>query len=220
MLIIAYMLMYPVIFMALTGDWLWLEGWLFSGYIFVMGLSITIYLYIKDPALLRERMKRPGADNAESWDKYWFMFFIPLFLGWFVIMPFDAKRFEWTGEFYLWVKCIGGLCLIPSYYFIFMSHAQNTFLSPNIRIQKEREQKLVNTGVYRIVRHPMYLGFVFLMIGGPLLLSSMWGLLLGFLVVLSLSFRIVGEEKMLAKELEGYIEYKKKVKWRLFPMVW
>ena len=98
-LLIAYMLMYPVVFMALAGDWLWLEGWLCGGYMFVMGLSLTIYLYIKDPALLKERMKRPGADNTEGWDKYWFYIFIPLFLGWFVIMPLDSVRFEWTVEF-------------------------------------------------------------------------------------------------------------------------
>ncbi len=109
---------------------------------------------------------------------------------------------------------------MPSFYFIFKSFVDNTYLSPNIRLQKEREHKLVDTGVYGMVRHPMYLGFVFWMIGGPLLTSSLWGLLLGFLSAFALAIRIVGEEKMLVKELKGYKEYRKKVKYRLIPYIW
>ena len=206
--------------MAIGGDWLWAEGWIFAVYMVSMSFSITIYLYIKDPALLQERMKKPGSDNTVGWDKYWFMLFIPLFLGWFIIMPLDAVRFGWTVPFPLWIELVGGLSFIPSFYFIFMSFVENTFLSPNVRIQKERKQKLVDTGVYGIVRHPMYLGFVFWMIGGPLLVSSLWGLLLGFMSSFALAIRIMGEEKMLVKELKGYKAYRKKVKWRLFPLIW
>jgi len=219
-LLVVYMLAYPVIFLLLAGDFLWIEGWLFGGYMFVMSLVITVYLYIKDPALLRERMKWPGADNTERWDKYWYLLFIPLFLSWFVIMPLDAVRFGWTEEFALWTKWVGGLSFIPSFYFIFQSFAENTYLSPNVRIQKERKQTLVDTGVYAMVRHPMYLGVIFWMIGGPLLVSSFYGLLLGFMSAFALVVRIVGEEKMLVKELKGYKAYRRKVKWRLFPFVW
>jgi len=188
----------------------------------MVGLSFTliIYMYFKDPALLKERMKRPGADNTVGWDKVLLPFFVLLFIAWFVLMPLDAVRFEWTLDFALWIQWMGGLSFIPSFYFIFMSFAENTFLSPNIRHQKERDHKLVDTGVYGMVRHPMYLGFVFWMIGGPLLLSSLYGLLLGFLSAFALGVRIVGEEKMLVKELEGYKAYRKKVKWRLFPLIW
>lgn len=219
-LITAYTMMWSVVFMVIGGDFGWVEGWIFAIYMFVMSFSLTIYMYFKDPALLKERMKRPGADNTKSWDKIWFYIFIPLFLAWFVIMPLDAVRFEWTMEFMLWVKWVGGLSLIPSFYFIFMSFAENTFLSPNIRIQKERKQKLVDTGVYSLVRHPMYLGFIFWMIGGPLLVSSLYGLFFGFFSAAALIIRITGEEKMLVKELEGYRAYRKKVKWRLLPLIW
>lgn len=219
-LLTAYTLLWSVVFMAIGGDWFWVQGWIFAIYLFVMSYSVTVYLYIKDPALLKERMKRPGADNTVGWDKYWFYLFIPLFLSWFVIMPLDGVRYEWTAEFALWMKWAGGLSFIPSFYFIFKSFVDNTYLSPNVRIQKERKQKLVDTGVYGIVRHPMYLGFIFWMIGGPLLVSSLWGLLLGFLSAFGLAIRIGGEEKMLVKELRGYKAYRKKVKYRLFPLIW
>ncbi len=219
-IIVPYIFFWGFVFLWIGGDWSWLEGWIFGGYMVGLSFTITIYLYIKDPALLKERMKRPGADNTEGWDKYWFYIFILLFLSWFVIMPLDAMRFGWTAEFALWIKCVGGISFIPSFYFIFMSFAENTFLSPNVRHQKEREHKLVDTGVYGMVRHPMYLGAIFWMIGGPLLVSSLYGLLFGFLSAFALMIRIVGEEKMLVKELDGYKAYRKKVKWRLFPLLW
>lgn len=219
-MITVYMLMYPVVFMALSGDWTWLEGWFVGGYLFVLSFSLTVYMYLYDPALLKERMKRPGADNAKGWDKIWFLIFIPLFLGWFVIMPLDAVRYEWSAAFPLWVKWVGGILHVPSFYFIFQSFAQNTYLSPNVRIQKERRQKLVDTGVYAVIRHPMYFGFALWMIGAPLVVESFYGLILGVLSAAALAIRIFGEEKMLVEELGGYREYRKKVKYRLIPFVW
>lgn len=219
-LITVYMFMYPVVFLWLAGDWFWFEGWLFGGYMFLVSFVTTVYLYIKDPALLKERMKRPGADNTKGWDKYWLYIFILLFLGWFVIMPLDAVRFEWSETFPVWVKWVGGFLHFPAFYFLFRSFADNTYLSPNIRFQKEREHKLVDTGVYGFVRHPMYLGVLFWMIGSPLLVNSFYGLILGLLSVVALAIRIFGEEKMLVEELEGYKAYRKKVRYRLIPFVW
>lgn len=220
MIIIPYICLWGFVFLAIGGDWGWVEGWIFAVYMVSLSFIITIYLYIKDPALLKERMKRPGADNTVGWDKVLLPIFVLLFITWFALMPLDAVRFGWTVPFPLWIELIGGLSLIPSFYFIFMSFVENTYLSPNVRHQKEREHKLVDTGVYGMVRHPMYLGFVFWMFGGPLLLSSLWGLIFGFLSAFGLAIRIVGEEKLLAKELKGYKEYQKKVKWRLLPLIW
>ena len=94
---------------------------------------------------------------------------------WFIIMPLDAKRFMWTANFPLWLEVIGGIALISAhsaYYFLLHSYVDNTFLSPLVRIQKERKQKVVSTGVYGFIRHPMYLGGILLFIGTPLLLGS------------------------------------------------
>ena len=87
--------------------------------------------------------------------------------------------------------------LIPSLYLIFRAIAENTFASTMVRIQKERKQRVISTGVYGFVRHPMYSGAVFMMFGGPLLIGSIWGLSIAVIALLVLIVRIVGEEKML-----------------------
>jgi protein-S-isoprenylcysteine O-methyltransferase Ste14 len=104
--------------------------------------------------------------------------------------------------------------------FFFRSFTDNTFLSPLVRIQTERGRQVVSTGVYGIVRHPMYLGASLMFVGGPLLLSSGWGLLAGFALVLLLVLPIPGEENLLARHLEGYEAYRRKVRYRLVPRVW
>lgn len=102
---------------------------------------------------------------------------------------------------------------------LFAALAENTFAAPVVKIQKERGQKVISTGVYAIVRHPMYLGGTLLFAGAPLLLGSIYGLAAGVLLTVIIALRSVGEEKMLARELDGYDNYMKRVKWRLIPFV-
>jgi protein-S-isoprenylcysteine O-methyltransferase Ste14 len=177
-------------------------------------------LYRKDPALLAERYRKPGTVNQKGWDKYVVYFLVIGFIAWIVIMPLDAKRFGWTAGFPLCLKILGGLGLIVSFFFFFRAYTDNTFLSPLVRIQTERKQQVVSTGVYGFVRHPMYLGALFLFTGTPLLLGSVYGIIIGLAILFLLVARIIGEEKMLINELEGYADYKMKVKYRLIPFIW
>ena len=87
-------------------------------------------------------------------------------------------------------------------------------------MQKERGQQVVSTGVYGLVRHPLYLGGSLLFLGTPLLLGSLYGVIIGLAAIFLLAARIIGEEKMLSAELEGYAEYKREVTYRLIPFVW
>jgi len=215
-----YILIFPALLIFLSGDWLWTEGYIFSIWFIILCYTAIIYLYHKDPALLMERYKQPGTANQKGWDKYVVFGLLIGFITWIVIMPLDAKRFAWTKCFPLWLKVIGGICLIQSFFFFLRSYTDNTFLSPLVRIQTERKHQVVTTGVYSIVRHPMYLGGSLLFIGTPMLLGSAYGLIIGLLLMFLLLFRIIGEEKMLNNELEGYAEYKKKVKYRLIPFIW
>lgn len=217
---IVYILVFPILILFISGDWFWVEGWLFDIWFIIMCFSVIVYLYRNDPALLTERFKQPGASNQEGWDKYFVIGLVIGFFAWIVIMPLDARRFGWTGAIPVWLQAMGVVLLLFSCFLFFRSYRDNTFLSPLVRIQKERKQKVVTTGVYGFVRHPMYLGAVLLFVGTPLLLGSVYGLIVGFLMILLLAARIVGEEKMLAKELEGYEEYKKKVRYRLIPYIW
>lgn len=213
-------LFYPGLTLLLAGNWRWVEGWIFGLWFDVMLLFNIIYLYWKDPALLTERAKAPGSDNQKTWDKYLLSFIFALALLWLVIQPLDAERFHWSPAFPLWLKILGAVALIPALYLIERTTMENTFLSSRVRIQSERKQHVISTGVYGFVRHPLYLGCMFMMIGAPLLLGSIYGLLITFIGLIALAGRISGEEKMLSGELEGYEEYKKKVTYRLIPFIW
>jgi len=213
-------LFFPTIILWSAGNWRWVEGWIFALWFDVMLLFNMIYLFINDPALLTERAKMPGGDNQKSWDKYLLSFIYILALSWLVILPLDAERFGWSPAFPLWLKVIGGIALLPALYLIERTTIENTFLSSRVRIQDERKQHVITTGVYRLVRHPLYLGCLLMMVGAPLLLGSLYGLLITFIGSMALIGRIFGEEKMLTEELEGYEEYKQKVTWRLIPFIW
>ena len=115
---------------------------------------------------------------------------------------------------------MGGIFLLVALYLIYFSTAQNTFLSAQVRIQSERKQQVITTGVYSFVRNPYYLGILLMLVGAPLKTGSLVGLAIGLVAVIALMIRIMGEEKMLVDELEGYQEYKQKVKYRLLPFVW
>ena len=221
---IAYMafslLLFPGLILGFSGDLLWPEAWIFT--LWFLGIAVVVigYLVRKDPALLQERLRKPGTGNQEGWDKVMVPVVVLLFLAWCVVMPLDAKRFHWFTPFPLGVEWLGALGLIPSTYFSCRSYFDNSFVSPLIRIQKERKQKVVSTGVYGFVRHPMYLGAILMMVCVPLLLNSKAGLALGALLSLLICFRILGEEKVLLRGLKGYGAYRKKVKYRLLPGVW
>jgi len=215
-----YLLIFPAILLFLSGDWLWTEGWIFSIWFIIMCCTVILYLYRKDPELLAERYKQPGSAGQKAWDKYVVFGLIIGFTTWIVIMPFDAKRFGWTVSFPLYLKLLGGIALLLSFFLFYRSYTDNSYLSPLVRIQIERKQQLITTGVYGFVRHPMYLGAVLMFIGAPLLLGSRLGIVTGFIIIVLLAFRTVGEEKMMLKELDGYVDYKKKVKYRFIPFIW
>ena len=212
--------MFPVSMTFLSGDWLWVEGWIFNVWFIAVSFSSILYLYRKDPALLEERFRKPGTVNQKRWDVYLLYAFIMLFMAWFVTMPLDAKRYALTVNFPLWLKVLGGLGLVPSFFFLYRAYTDNTFVSPLVRIQTERKQWVVSAGVYGIVRHPMYLGGILLFMCAPLLLGSRYGVMGGTLLTILVVVRLIAEESMLVRELEGYEEYKTKVKHRLIPFVW
>ena len=215
-----YILPYPLICLWLSGDWFWWKGWIFTLWFFTLCGSVLFYLYRHDPALLRERFQKPGAANAQGWDRYFLYAMIPVFLSWFILIPLDAKRCGWSAPFPPGLQVVGGLGLILSFFFLYRSYTDNSFVSPLVRIQKERKQKVISTGVYGWVRHPMYLGGMAWFLGMPLFMGSWVGMGLGLILISLFVGRLCGEEKMLVKELKGYRAYQKKVKWRLIPLVY
>ena len=214
-----YLALFPVLLFALAGDWRWLEGWIFS-LTFVLGsFGTLLYLYFADPALLNERYASPIQKQQKPWDKVILSLFFLEFLIWFVIMPLDAKRYGWTTPFPPRIRVLGTVLLLVAFYVIYRALQENTFAAPVVKMQKERGQRVVSSGPYAIVRHPMYSGATLLFVSCPLLLSSYWGLALGVLLIVTIAIRSLGEEAMLKEELPGYSEYTQRVKWRMIPFV-
>jgi protein-S-isoprenylcysteine O-methyltransferase Ste14 len=214
-----YLLVFPAILLFLAGDWRWKEGWIFSIIFFVGSFATVVYLYAKDPALLDERFGSPIQKGQKLWDKIFLPIFFLGFIVWFAVMPLDAKRFGWSPEFPFWTRILGALLLIAALSILFAALKENTFAAPVVKMQSERGQKLISTGLYGVVRHPMYLGGTLLFLGTPLLLGSFYGLALGLLLTILMAMRSLGEEQMLVRELPGYNDYMKRVKWRLVPFI-
>jgi protein-S-isoprenylcysteine O-methyltransferase Ste14 len=211
---------WPAMMFVLAGDGRWLEGWLFAGWFLALCATVIVWLFRKDPALLAERYRRPGSGGQKGRDHAVVYAIVLGFAAWIMLMPLDARRFGWTPPLPLGLKAAGGALLLVSAFLLFRAFHDNTFLSPLVRIQTERKQRVVSAGVYALVRHPMYLGAILMFVGAPLLLGSAIGLGLAAAMTFLLAFRIVDEERVLADELEGYAEYRKKVRYRLLPFVW
>jgi protein-S-isoprenylcysteine O-methyltransferase Ste14 len=213
-------ILFPAIIVLLSGNLAWTEGWILSIWFDVMMLSNMVYMYKKNPTLISERLNVYGSPDQKKWDKYLLTSLFILAAFWLIAMPFDVQILGLSPHFPLFIKIIGFLLLLPAMYFLVGATIANAYLSTVVRIQSDRQQKVISTGVYSFVRHPQYLGIIMLIIGSPLLLGSIIAVVLGMCIASILIIRIHGEEKMLVEELDGYIEYKQKVKYRLLPYVW
>ena len=214
-----YILGVAILLLWLSGNWRWVEGWIFDICWVSLLAAIFLWLYYKDPALLAERMRLPGSGGESRADMAIVIGVKLGWIAWIVLPPLDV-RFGWTPRLPLWSEICGGVLLLAGSCFMFRAFTDNTYLSQLVRIQSERGQRVVDTGVYGLVRHPMYLGASLLFVGGALLLGSVLGLVVALAEVLLFVLRIFVEEKLLARDLEGYVAYREKVRYRLVPHVW
>ena len=215
-----YLFLWPALILFLAGDWRWREGWILGGWFLAVCGSTIAWLYRKDPALLAERYRMPGSGGQSRRDQIIVYLLVLGFIVWIVLMPLDARRFRWTPRQPLAVEVIGGALLALSWLLLFRSFTDNTFLSPLARIQTERGHRVVSTGVYGLVRHPMYLGAILMFVGGPLVTGAASALAVGVALSLLLAVRIVSEEELLAIGLSGYDDCRRRVPYRLLPFVW
>ena len=203
----------------LSGDWGWVEGWIFNVWWVSFISASFLWLHYKDPALLAERMRLPGTGGESRADLVILLGIKVGFLAWLFLSPLDV-RFGWLPRLPLWCEVCGGILLFAGGFLTFRAFTDNPYLSQLVRIQTERGQHVIDTGVYGFVRHPMYLGASLWFIGGALLLGSVCGLLVALAMVGLLVVRIFVEEKLLARDLEGYRAYRERVRYRLVPHVW
>ncbi len=202
-----------------AGTLRWPGAWVFLAEMGVGGLAIGLWLARHDPSLLAERLAPPLQERQAAWDKLLMPGILVLWCAWLVFMALDAARWR-LSDVPLWLQGIGALGPAASLYIGYRVFRENPYAAPVVKVQKERGQKVVTTGPYRVVRHPMYGGAVLFFLGMPLLLGSWYGLALTPVMTALLAVRAQIEERTLRRELEGYAEYADRVRYRLIPGVW
>ena len=189
------------------------NGWLFMGLLFIPMFIVGIILMLKNPELLRKRL---DAKEKENDQKQVIVLSGLMFLSGFVLSGLNY-RFNWI-EMPNIVVYISSILFIISYVLYAEVLRENTYLSRTIEVQEN--QKVVDTGLYGIIRHPMYAVTILLFLSIPLVLGSIISFIIFLIYPLIIVKRINNEECVLEKELKGYSEYKRKVRYRIIPFVW
>lgn len=199
-----------------AGTMRYWQAWVYLSIFLGVSLATTLDLMRNDPALLARRMR--GGPFAEK-EKTQRLIMTGASLGFIglLVVPALDRRFEWSSV-PPWVVVAGDVLVAVGFYLIFLVYRENTFAAATIEVAAG--QTIVTTGPYAIVRHPMYAGALLYVVGSPLALGSYWGLLAAATVVLCLVWRLLDEERVLARELRGYREYQQRVRYRLVPKIW
>jgi protein-S-isoprenylcysteine O-methyltransferase Ste14 len=213
------LLLLGVVLFGAAGTLRWPVAWVYLVWAAIISFGGGFWLARYDPALLNERLGSLIQREQKGWDKLFMVAVLALWLGWMVLMGLDAKRYHWS-DVPLFAQVIGFVLACLGCYIVWLTFKANTFAAPVIKIQKEREHRVITSGPYAYVRHPMYAGALLINVGAPLLLGSWWGLLAGVLFTALIGVRAVLEERTLTAELEGYADYAERVRFRLVPRVW
>ncbi len=192
------------------------QAWVYLSIFMGASVLTTLYLMKNNPALLRRRMR--GGPTAEKRGKQkLIMLFTSIGFIALLVVPSLDYRFRWSAMPLSFVV-VGDALVVTGFYFIFLVYKENPFSSATIEVAED--QKVISTGPYAIVRHPMYASALLYLVGTPLALGSFWGLLPFAAMMPFLIWRLYDEESLLAGNLPGYTEYQKKVRHRFIPFIW
>jgi protein-S-isoprenylcysteine O-methyltransferase Ste14 len=201
-----------------AGDIRWARGWLFLLVFLALTVPSVLYLWRTNPEIFVARSKVARA-GTKRWDELMMALLFCSLTSIFIVAGFDAVRFRWSiGPIGLTV--LGYVLLSICFFLSVWAESVNRFAEPSVRIQTDRDHKVIDTGPYAIIRHPMYSSALFLCAGVPLALGSFWALIPGALTTLVLIVRTILEDRTLQKELPGYKDYAHRVPHRLIPGVW
>jgi protein-S-isoprenylcysteine O-methyltransferase Ste14 len=193
------------------------QGWIYFS-TSLLTTSMNVLTVRKDLELMSERAK-PG-EGTKSWDKLLLGLSAIVFISTVVLAGLDSGRYRWSPYLPWIVNAFGVILMITGQIVFLFARKENRFFSTVVRIQKDRGHTVCETGIYRAVRHPGYLGMIISTMGFPLLLGSVWCILPTFLAIILLCIRTVLEDKTLKDELTGYLEYTQKTRYKLVPWVW
>ena len=196
-----------------AGTFCYPYGWLFVGLLFIPMLIAGIIMFIKNPAFLAKRL---DAKEKQGKQKGVVALSGLMFIAGFVVAGLDF-RFGWS-EMPIWVIVAASVLFLIAYLLYAEVMRENAYLSRTVKV--EQGQTVVDTGLYGIVRHPMYAVTILLFLMIPLILGSWYALIAFAFYPAIIVVRLKDEEELLSRELAGYETYKKKVKYRLIPFVW
>ena len=192
------------------------QAWVFLLAFTVSVFLITFYFLRKDPSLIQSRLKAGPVAEQQKSQKV-----IQALASLFFILPFITSsldhRLGWS-HVPTFIVLFGDMLVVVGLYVVFLVFRENTFTSATIEVKDE--QKVISTGPYAMIRHPMYAGAFIMLLGIPLALGSWWAFIFVFLLFAAIVWRLLEEEKFLSKNLPGYTGYRQKVRYRLIPYIW
>ena len=210
------LIFFSVLFIS-AGRLNYIQGWIYVS----IGLIMTIagYTFLKPERELLAERSGPG-EGTKSWDKAILGLSFLLTIAMYITAGLDSGRNLWSPPFH-WSLVLSGMILTAAGQLLFLvAQKQNRFFSSTVRIQSDREHTVCDTGLYRTVRHPGYLGSIIQCLGFPLLFGSLWSIIPVCLLLILHIVRTGLEDRMLSNELIGYREYSSRSKYRLVPFVW
>jgi protein-S-isoprenylcysteine O-methyltransferase Ste14 len=203
---------------ACAGTLHWPSAWVFLATSALLGPLCGWWLYRIDPALLAERLRPVLQKEQPAADKVFMTVFVAAMLAWLTLTGVDRRIA--SSHMPVALHALGFVLYLASTLFILRVFRENSFAAPVVKLQAGRAQRVISTGPYAHVRHPMYCGMVLFFAGVSLLLGSWWGLAMVPLFVILFAIRIGIEERTLRDGLPGYADYVTRVRYRLLPGVW
>jgi len=198
----------------------WWRAWVFLVVTFIVTAVAVRKIFRENPGLLSERYRGVIQKGQPLWDRILVIFLLISYVGQIILIPLDVFRFHlmaYPGEL---VSFLGLALYVAGWWILTLAMIINPFAVPVVRLQDERHQRVIDTGIYAVVRHPMYAGFVPFVLGPALWLESYAAALLAIVPIGILAVRSLFEERFLKRELKGYGAYTEKVRYRLIPFVW
>jgi protein-S-isoprenylcysteine O-methyltransferase Ste14 len=193
------------------------QGWLFLVMNIITGF-MNFWTIRNDNELMNERSKI--GDNVKSWDKKILGISALVYVLNVIVAGLDSGRFRWSPGFNWSIYTVGVLLILTGQILFLTARKQNRYFSSVVRIQKDRGHSVCDTGLYKIVRHPGYLGMTISLISMPLITGSVWSSITTIVAVILLFIRTSLEDKTLLRELDGYREYSAKARNRIVPNIW
>ena len=206
-LVIGLLMLWP------AGTFDFWQVYAYFGILLVPMFFALIYFLRNAPEVLERRMK---TSEKEATQQRLVAILIVSVLAIFMIPGFD-KRFGWS-EIPVWLVLVGDAVMLLGYLFMIYVMKVNSFAARTIEV--EQNQRVIDSGPYALVRHPMYAGFLLMYVATPIALGSWWAFLAVAVVPIALIFRIINEEMVLHRDLDGYREYTQRIRWRLVPGIW